>query len=67
MQFCWRLLTDRLSQPHSLYNLTNDTNLVSPVTIRVASFCIFCKVFESCCGQPSHRPTNDAYSMMGNK
>ena len=33
--FCWCLLTDRLVHPHSLYNLTNDTDLVSPVSIRV--------------------------------
>ena len=63
--FCWCLLTDRLVQPHSLYNFTNDTDLVSPVTIRATLFCIFCRVLESCCVQPSH--TNDAYSMMGNK
>ena len=63
--FCWCLLTDRLVHPHSLYNLTNDTDLVSPVTIRAASFCIFCGVLESCCVQPSQ--TNNAYSMMGNK
>ena len=63
--FCWCLLTDRLVHPHSLYNLTNDTDLVSPVTIRAASFCIFCRVLESCCVQPSQ--TNDAYSMMGSK
>ena len=42
--FCWFLLTDRLIQPHLLYNLTNDTYLVSPVTMLAASFCIFCKV-----------------------
>ena len=48
-------------QPHSLYNLTNDTNMVCPVTIWPASFCIFCKVLESCCVQLSH--TYDAYSM----
>ena len=51
--FCWCLLTDRLVHPHSLYNLTNDTDLVSPVTIRAASFCIFWRVLESCCVQPS--------------
>ena len=39
--FCWCLLTDRLVDPHSLYNLTNDTDLVNQVTIRAASFCIF--------------------------
>ena len=38
--FCWCLLTGRLVQQHSLYNLTNVTDLVSPVTIRAASFCI---------------------------
>ena len=40
--FCWCLLTNRLVQPHSLYYLTNNTDQVSPVTIRPASFCIFC-------------------------
>ena len=63
--FCWRLLTERLVHPHSLYDFTNDTDLVSPVIIRVASFCIFCRVFESCCVQPYH--TTDAYTMSGNK
>ena len=45
--FCWCLLTDRLVHPHSLYNLIRDTDLVSPVTIRAASFCIFCRVFPN--------------------
>ena len=36
--FCWCLLTDRLVQTHSLYNLTNDTDLVSPVILRATSF-----------------------------
>ena len=63
--FCWCLLTDRLVQPHSLYNLTNDTDQASPVTIQAVTFCIFCKVLESCCVQPSI--TNDAYSLMGSR
>ena len=29
MQFFWCRLTDRLVQPHSLYNFTNDTDLIS--------------------------------------
>ena len=29
---------DRLVLPHSLYSLTNDTDLVSPVAIQAASF-----------------------------
>ena len=45
--FCWCLLTDRLVQTYSLYNWTNDTDLV---TILAASFCMFCKVLASCCG-----------------
>ena len=44
--FCWCLLTDRFVQPHSLYNLTSDTDQVSPVSIRAVSFCIFCKVLK---------------------
>ena len=42
--FCWCLLTNRLVQSHSLYNFTSDTDRVSPVTIRAASLCIFCRV-----------------------
>ena len=61
--FCLCLHADRLVHPHSLYNLLKDTDLVSPQTIRAASFCIFCRVLESCCVQSSQ--TNDAYSMMG--
>ena len=30
---CWCLLTDRSVQPHSLYNFTKDTDLVSQVLI----------------------------------
>ena len=39
--FCWCLLTDKLVHPHSLYNLTNDTDLVSPVTIQLLHFIFF--------------------------
>ena len=49
IHFCWRLLSERLVQPHLSYNLTNYTDLVIPVTIRTASFCIVCRVLESCC------------------
>ena len=56
--FCWCLIT---SSPTTLVIKNNDTNMVSPVTIWPASFCIFCKVLESCCVLPSH--TYDAYSM----
>ena len=31
--FCWCLFTDRLVLPHSLYNLTNDTDLVSKFSL----------------------------------
>ena len=40
--FCWCLLTVKVVQTHSFYNLTNYTDLVSPVTIRATSFCIVC-------------------------
>ena len=38
------LLCDRVNHPHSLYRFFNDTDLVSPVTRRAASFCIFLRV-----------------------
>ena len=31
--FCWCLLTDRLVQSHSLYNLTNDIDLVNKLSL----------------------------------
>ena len=38
---CWRLLCDRVNHPHSLYGVFNDTDLISSVTRRAASFCNF--------------------------
>ena len=43
--------------------MSNDTDLVNPVTRRAASFWIFGKVCESCSEHPSH--TTDAYSTTG--
>ena len=42
--FCRYHLTDRFVQSYSFYNFANDTDLISKVTIRAASFCTICTV-----------------------
>ena len=45
IQFRRCLLTNMVVQPHSLYNLTDETDPVSLVTMWAISFCIFFKMF----------------------
>ena len=59
------LLCDRVVYLHSLYRFSNDTDLLSPVTRRVALFWIFCNVCESSSEHPSN--ITGAYSTIGNR
>ena len=63
INFCCLRLSSSVTQPHSLYRLSIETDLVKPVTIGAASFCIFCNEFISCIVQPSQ--TTYEYSKTG--
>ena len=65
LNFCCLLLSASESQPHSLYSLFKETNLVNPVTMRAASFWISSRISELWAAQPSQ--TIEAYSKTGNR
>ena len=65
ISFCCLCLSASDTQPHSLYRLSNETDLVKPVTMRAASFWSFWRELISCNVQPSH--TTHEYSIIGSK
>ena len=62
---CCCLRCDRVAHPLSLYRLSNNIELVNPVTSWAVSFWIFYSDTYPCAGHPSN--TTEASSTMGNR
>ena len=58
------LLCDRVAQPHSVYWLSNDTDLVNSVTSQAASYIDLLKCYSIILEHPPN--TTEAHSTIGN-